>query len=139
MAAGIVMMALPDVCYQTFALPGGITITPMLAGEATDASRALLSCFGACVMLMGLLLFIVRWNTVNARPCSAGFLTVAAMCFKNATYDISSLSFNPFLCLCCLEVVSALHLILNPNEKWTSVSLKAHEDMKAAKKAAKYK
>jgi hypothetical protein len=138
LAFGILALAAPQFAHQSFSL-GPFTLTPLLEGEATAASAAILSVFASCLLTFGLALYIVRWNTINAKFVAVGFLTIAGMSFKNATWDFASKSFSPWLFLFFIELIAALHLIFNPNDAWTSETLRAHEEKKAAKKAAKEK
>jgi hypothetical protein len=100
---------------------------------ATQETDVLLSIFGSMLVLSGLVLFSVRWNTTNGKASGFGFLLAALNCVKIALQLDDELVFRGWWIFAVVFVLTALHLIFNANPLWTSASLREREQAKQRK------
>ena len=133
-AAGIAFLAKPQLAFEAVG-----PVQPLLpAGSIDGNTHALLSFAGGLLLLTGLSLIIVRWNTVNGPWVGAGHLIISGVCANvSRNMDGGAFVLRPWLLFSMVHVVAFLHLLFNPNPVWTSAALREREKARAAKKAAK--
>ena len=125
---GVASIFSPNVWYREFG-----PVKPMFDGAPTAESTAMISFMGSLMLFIGLASFMVRWNTTNALSAFLGYFLAAV----NAVY-ISYRMDGAFILrgwhlFAGIYLLAALHMKFNPNPKWTSATLKAHEEEKAKK------
>merc|ERR1712072_1650410 len=106
-------MGKPDIYFNKIEV-GGFTMEPMFDSSPTPEMLSLVAILGSFLTLCSLTFYIVRWNTMNGK-------------FVFRQQYVFALMFY----------LATVHFWFFANPRWTSVTLKAHEDKKAAKKAKK--
>jgi hypothetical protein len=135
MAAGIALLAKPQLAFEAVG-----PVQPLLpAGGSLDGGVGhLVSLCGGLLLLTGMSLFIVRWNTINGPWIGTGHLIVSGVCANvSRNMDGGAFVLRPWLLFSMVHLAAFLHLLFNPNPAWTSAALLEKEKAKAAKKAAK--
>ena len=109
-AAGVQSLAYPDF---TFPDP----IKPYFDVAATAETAALSKMMGGIFLILGCMLFTVRWNTVNGK--------LSGMACIGAAYNIFNVVFNtmdkaifvlrPFYIIAGVLALTGLHLMFNAN------------------------
>ena len=128
-ATGLASIFAPNLWYREFG-----PVKPMFDGSITAESTAMISFIGSLLVFVGLASFIVRWNTTNAISAATGYFFAAINSAYIAHQMDGSFVLRGWHLFSAVFLIGAFHMKFNPNPKWTSKTLKAHEDEKAKKK-----
>ena len=116
----------------------GTVLKPMFDTPATPEVLSVIRFAGGLLMFMGLVLYVVRWNTLNGKAGAAGCWIAAA----NAAHVALSMDDYVFVLrgwylFSAFLVLTGLHLAFNANPMLTSAMLREKEKARAAKGKAK--
>ena len=113
---------------------------PVFSVAASAELITLIRFVGALWLSWGFTLFVNRWNTVNGKAAALGCVIVAVTAAYTAyTNDKNEFKPRSTYIFAALYFISALQLAFNANPTYTWQSLKAAEDAKKEKEAAKSK
>ena len=129
-AAGLTSIFAPSVWFQSCG-----PMQPMFDESAkSEPLMAAIQFGGALFIFMFLVLFSVRWNTVNGKAGAVGCVVVAAQAVQVALrMDEYNFKMRPWYLLAAVFMATAFHLAFNANPMLTSAMLLEKERAKAAK------
>ena len=133
-ATGMIAFFKPDIYFNKIEV-GGFTMEPMFDSSPTPEMLSLVAILGSFLTLCCLTFYIVRWNTMNGKAAALGLFTMATT-FAYQAYKLDGkFVFRQQYVFALMFYLATVHFWFFANPRWTSVTLKAHEDKKAAKKA----
>merc|ERR1712167_445212 len=125
MGTGMIAYFKPDIYFNKIEV-GGFTMEPMFDSSPTPEMLSLVAILGSFLTLCFLTFYIVRLFTMAT--------TFAYQAYK---LDGGKFVFRQQYVFALMFYLATIHFWFFANPRWTSVTLKAHEDKIAAKKAKK--
>ncbi len=133
LAFGLASIFKPSLWYEKLG-----PVEPMFTSKATPDALVAIRFVGAVLMFCAVVLYVNRWNRVNGAAGAIGCLTIAGNAIHIAlAMDKYTFVLRGWYVFAAAMVITALHLLINPNPTWTSALLAEEEKKKAAKKAGK--
>ena len=112
-ASGVVAVGWPALCLADVPPLKPCFSVPELSIEL----EAMIRFCGSFLLLVGSMLFSVRWNTVNGKACGLGCIgcgaNIAHVTFSRLDKEV--FVFRPFYIHAVLLVLAGLHLMFNAN------------------------
>jgi hypothetical protein len=133
LGAGLASIFAPQIFTQEFG-----PVKPFF-DSASAETNVVLQFAGGLLIFMALVLFVVRWNTLNGKAGGLGCFIAAANSVSISWKMDGAFVLRGWYIFGIIFFLAGLHLCFNANPQWTSETLAKKEAERAAKKAAKSK
>jgi len=111
LVGGIQHIFYPHICFNK--------VGPLIASfdKTSVELSALIQIMGGFMMILGCMLFTVRWNTVNGKLSGLACILCAGNIVNDVlnTIDKGVFLLRPFYAYACVLVIAGLHLMFNAN------------------------